>query len=109
MWTLLKKLKLPLSIASTLIGILLGVKTLLEYWTPFNPLVGDIVITEARLPGDLVRELKSHTENIKNALKKDKDLWASPGIPDTFDRWDDDIGGVRWREDGSTRSSSVRQ
>ena len=22
--------------------------------------------------------------------------WASPDIPDTFDRWDDDIGGVQW-------------
>jgi hypothetical protein len=35
--------------------------------------------------------------------------WASPGIPDTFDRCEDDIGGVRWREDGSMRSSSVRR
>jgi len=37
------------------------------------------------------------------------DLWVSPGIPDTFDRCEDDIGGVRWREDGSLRSSSVRR
>lgn len=22
-------------------------------------------------------------------------VWHRPGIPDTFDRWDDDIGGVR--------------
>ena len=35
--------------------------------------------------------------------------WVSPGIPNTFDRREDDIGGGRWREDGSMRSSSVRR
>lgn len=25
--------------------------------------------------------------------------WASPGISDTFDRCDDDIGGVRWQKE----------
>jgi hypothetical protein len=25
--------------------------------------------------------------------------WVSPGIPNTFDRREDDIGGARWREE----------
>jgi galactonate dehydratase len=36
-------------------------------------------------------------------------LWASPDIPGTFDRWDDDIGGVQWNAGDLQRSSSVRQ
>jgi hypothetical protein len=36
--------------------------------------------------------------------------WASPEIPDTFDRCDDDIGGVRWGAEGSMgMSSSARR
>jgi len=35
--------------------------------------------------------------------------WHRPGIPDTFDRWEHDIGGVRWEEGHLRRSSSVRR
>jgi len=35
--------------------------------------------------------------------------WASPGIPDTFDRCEDEIGGVRWSDAGLRRSSSERR
>lgn len=35
--------------------------------------------------------------------------WASPEFPDTFDRYDDDIGGVRWRGGYTVRSLSVRR
>jgi len=35
--------------------------------------------------------------------------WASPAIPDTFDRCDDAIGGVRWEGERLVRNSSVRQ
>jgi hypothetical protein len=35
--------------------------------------------------------------------------WASPEISDTFDRCDDDIGGVRWREERMQLSSSGRR
>ena len=35
--------------------------------------------------------------------------WHRPGIPDTFDRWEDDIGGVRREEEHLRRSSSVRR
>ena len=36
-------------------------------------------------------------------------IWHRPGIPDTFDRWDDDIGGVQCEGSGTARSSSVRR
>ncbi len=35
--------------------------------------------------------------------------WASPDIPDTFDRCEDAIGGVRWNARNMQRSSSERQ
>ena len=28
-------------------------------------------------------------------------VWPSHDIPDTFDRWDDDIGGIQWKESGT--------
>ena len=35
--------------------------------------------------------------------------WASPDIPDTFDRFEDAIGGVRWNARNMQRSSSERR
>jgi putative transposase len=35
--------------------------------------------------------------------------WASPAIPDTFDRCEDDIGGVGWNGGDSRRSLSGRR
>lgn len=35
--------------------------------------------------------------------------WHHPGFPDTFDRWDDDIGGVQWKGSDTALSSSVRR
>jgi hypothetical protein len=35
--------------------------------------------------------------------------WHRLGIPDTFDRWDDDIGGVRCKGSDTALSSSARQ
>ena len=35
--------------------------------------------------------------------------WPSHDIPDTFDRWDDDIGGVQWKGRSTAQSSSERQ
>jgi len=35
--------------------------------------------------------------------------WAFPVLPDTFDRWENDIGGVKWNEGDSRRSSSGRR
>jgi hypothetical protein len=36
-------------------------------------------------------------------------IWHRPGIPDTFDRWDDDIGGVRCKGSDTALCSSVRR
>jgi transposase len=35
--------------------------------------------------------------------------WVCPGFPDTEIRWEDDLGGVRWADEGSRRSSSSRR
>ncbi|MFO7494278.1 MAG: hypothetical protein R6X05_01430, partial [Desulfobacterales bacterium] len=35
--------------------------------------------------------------------------WHRFGIPALFDRWDNHIGGVQWREKGTALNSSVRQ
>lgn len=35
--------------------------------------------------------------------------WHRPGIPDTFDRWDDDIGGVEWKGSDTALSSSAKR
>jgi len=45
----------------------------------------------------------------KRLLKLYGALWASPDIPDTFDRCEDAIGGVRWNARNMQRSLSVRQ
>ena len=37
------------------------------------------------------------------------EIWASPDNPDTFDRCEDAIGGVRWNARSMQRSSSERQ
>jgi transcriptional regulator with XRE-family HTH domain len=37
------------------------------------------------------------------------EVWHRLGIPDTFDRWDDDIGGVQCKGSDTERSSSVRR
>ena len=35
--------------------------------------------------------------------------WHRLGFPDTFDSWDDDIGGVQWKGSGTVLSSSARR
>jgi hypothetical protein len=42
-------------------------------------------------------------------LKSGDALWHRLGFPDTFDRWDDDIGGVEWKGSVTALSSSARQ
>jgi hypothetical protein len=77
MRTKLEKLKLPLEIASAIIGLVIGANTLwwqVQQLLPPNPLVGSVVATEARLPGDLLAELKALPGSIGKALGKNKDL-----------------------------------
>jgi hypothetical protein len=69
-------------------------------------------IDESGVPTKRYYAFLDQTESGKvlaEAVREAYEDWASPGIPDTFDRCEDDIGGVRWREDGSMRSSSVRR
>jgi hypothetical protein len=42
------------------------------------------------------------------ALSFFEGTWHHPGFPDTFDRWDDDIGGVQCKGSDTARSSSAR-
>jgi len=74
MWKLLRMAKLPLTVLSLLLGIALSAYLMRDLWTPFNPLVGDLVLSDARLPGDLINELKARPEQIKDALAKSKEL-----------------------------------
>ena len=47
--------------------------------------------------------------NWSRIAKRTMVVWASPDIPDTFDRWDDDIGGAQCKGSDTALSSSVRR
>ena len=69
--------------------------------------------SQAVMPMLSVRSVRiGYGEFIKELYPRYSDLernWASPDIPDTFDRCEDAIGGVRWNARNMQRSSSVRQ
>jgi hypothetical protein len=55
--------------------------------------------------------IRGTTDRFRLTLReRDREFfWASPDIPDTFDRCEDAIGGVRWNARNMQRSSSERQ
>lgn len=77
MKTLLQKIKLPLEILGTMVGLVIGANTLwwqVQQWLPSNPLVGRLIATDARLPGDLLEDIKGFPGKIEQSLSKSKEL-----------------------------------
>jgi hypothetical protein len=68
--------------------------------------------TAGRTPEVMVKVLSGGATSAK-AVRRHleyvgrKGEWASPDIPDTEVKWDDDLGGVRWEGDISRQSSST--
>lgn len=72
MFALLRRLKLPFEIASVVIGVVLGGLAVWQQLKPNRDLVGELVVSKARLPGDFLEDAKNLPENVSKALLKDE-------------------------------------
>jgi len=70
----LDKIKVPLEIASVLIGIVLGVMAVWQQVKPSKYLVAEVVLTKARLPYRFLRDAKALPGEVDTALRKNNDL-----------------------------------
>jgi hypothetical protein len=70
----IKYIKVPLEIASVLMGLVLGVLTVWQHIKPSGNLVAELIVTKARLPADFLRDAKALPDDVEKALKKSKGL-----------------------------------
>lgn len=71
---LIKKLKLPLEVISVVLGIVLGVMAIWQQVKPSGDLVAQLVLTEARLPADIISRSKALPQLVEDDLTENKEF-----------------------------------